>query len=738
MPDVGEVRYKAKVDAGSAEEDIKEVEKVIGDSAEKAQKKVEGAADKASKKVKDSAKGVGDEVGKSKEKVDQFSDALGKVKGGPIDTLNGTIKETKSAISGVNEALERTPKGFNAISLSAEKVRLTRKEISDTKDKLKELKKAQDKAKAAFEAGEISKDTYKAISREVMETKSDLTELKKEGKEAYKELANTSAVTTGISKIGTAAKGAGSIGLTALKGIGTAFVGLTAAAGAGVTAVAKMGVEYNAQMQTYQTAFTTMLGDAEKAQALTDNLKTLAAKTPLAMTDLADASQILLAFGSSADELPDQLKRLGDVAQGDAQKLGTMATAFGRIQSNGYASLEEINMMIDQGFNPLQIIADKTGESMADVRKRVSEGAVSFEELSEALQTATNDGGQFYNAMQNQSETFEGQMSTLKDNVSALAGSLTEDLFAGLAETALPQVNTWVDELLTAAETDGMAGVVDTAGTVLSEGLTAILNAAPSFVEAATSLVSSFLGAVRDSAPQVTDGAVELIMTLATGFVDMIPEIISTTGTLILGFINGLTDHAPEVVATAGSLIKNLASGFIEYMPQIIRAMGELAAAILDALMDVDWLQVGKDVIRGLINGIGAMAGALWDAAVNVAKSALDGIKSFFGIASPSKVMRDQVGKQLDAGLAVGLEDNADEAADSARNVSRRVLGEFSADVNYNMPDVREAAKALTADMTASAKMGAQITVPVSIDGREVARATAWYMGEQLAWEERR
>lgn len=738
MPDVGEVRYRAKVDVSSTEEDIKEVEKVIGNSAEKAQKKVEGAADKASKKVKDSAKGAGDEVGKSKEKVDQFSDALGKVKGGPIDTLNGTIKETKSAISGVNEALDQTPKGFNAIGLSAEKVRLTRKEISDTKDKLKELKEAQEKAKDAFQAGEISKDTYKAISREVMETKSDLTELKKEGKEAFKELANASAATTGISKIGDAAKSAGSIGLTALKGIGTAFVGLTAAAGAGVAAVAKMGIEYNAQMQTYQTAFTTMLGDAEKAQKLTDNLKTLAAKTPLAMTDLADASQTLLAFGSSAEELPDQLKRLGDVAQGDAQALGTMATAFGRVQSNGYASLEEINMMIDQGFNPLQIIADKTGESMAEVRDRVSAGEVSFEELADALRTATDEGGQFYDAMANQSQTFEGQMSTLKDNVSALAGSLTEDLFTNLAANALPQVNTWVDELLTAAETEGVTGVVDTAGTILSEGLTAIIDAAPSFVDAATSLVSSFLGAIKDSSSQVTDGAVELIMTLVTGFVDMVPEIISTTGTLILGLINGLTSHAPEIVSTAGTLIKNLASGFVEYMPQIIRAMGELAAAILDALMDVDWIQVGKDVIRGLINGIGAMAGALWDAAVNVAKSALDGIKSFFGIASPSKVMRDQVGKQLDAGLAVGIEDNADEAADSARNVSRRVLGEFSADVNYNMPDVREAAKALTADMTASAKMGAQITVPVSIDGREVARATAWYMGEQLAWEERR
>ena len=118
-------------------------------------------------------------------------------------------------------------------------------------------------------------------------------------------------------------------------------------------------------------------------------------------------------------------------------------------------------------------------------------------------------------------------------------------------------------------------------------------------------------------------------------------------------------------------------------MPQNKRAMGELAAAIIDALMDVDWIQVGKDVIRGLINGIGAMAGALWDAAVNVAKSALDGIKSFFGIASPSKVMRDQVGKPLDAGLAVGLEDNADEAA---RGASSRPISTTSRPTSARLP----------------------------------------------------
>lgn len=538
-----------------------------------------------------------------------------------------------------------------------------------------------------------------------------------------------------VSKFGFALGKIGSAGATAIKGIGTAFVGLTSAAAAGVAAVAKVGIEYNAQMQTYQTAFTTMLGDAEKAQALTDNLKTLAAKTPLAMTDLADASQILLAFGSSAEELPDQLKRLGDVAQGDAQKLGTMATAFGRIQSNGYASLEEINMMIDQGFNPLQIIADKTGESMAEVRDRVSDGKVSFEELSEALETATNEGGQFYNAMENQSQTFTGQMSTLQDNVTALAGTLTEDLFGTLAESALPQVNTWVGELLTAAETEGVTGAVDMAGTIMTEALTAILNAAPSFVETATSLVNSFLGAIGAAAPQVSTGAIQLVMTLAQGLVDMAPNLISTAATLIASLVNGLAENFPQIVSMAGQLIMTLGSSLIQNLPTLITAAGNLVAAIIDAILRTDWIQVGKDIIQGLINGIGAMAGALWDAATNIASSAIDGLMKGLDSHSPSK-KAEKAGRTVTQGLVKSFEED-ETVGKSARFLGNMAARSLSIGVDYSLPDLRETAKSLSASISSTSVGGARIEVPVSIDGREVARATAWYMGEQLAWEER-
>lgn len=538
-----------------------------------------------------------------------------------------------------------------------------------------------------------------------------------------------------IKKTSSKFSGLGKVGVTALKGIGTAFVGLASAAGAGVAAVAKMGIEYNAQMQSYQTAFTTMLGSAEKAQKLTDDLKEMAAATPLAMTDLADASQILLAFGSSAEELPDQLKRLGDVAQGDAQALGTMATAFGRIQSNGYASLEEINMMIDQGFNPLNIIAEQTGETMAEVRDRVSAGEVSFEELSNALQIATDEGGQFFNAMQNQSETFEGQMSTLQDNLSALAGTLTEDLFGSLAENTLPQVNAWVDELMTAAEEGGVEGAVEASGSILTEMITSLLNGAPQMIETATSLVQSFLGSIRDNGPEVVDGAIGVVMSLISGFIECLPDLIDTAATLVASLLAGIGDHLPEILEMGVRLVAAIIEGLITAIPRLVVGALDLISSIITAFGDVDWLQLGVNIVVGIIDGIKSRASSLMDSIRHMAANALEAAKDFFGIHSPSRVMREQVGHPIAEGMAEGMEEAPGIDA-ASKELSKHALSSLTADVNYNLPDVAGYAKSLSAEFTPSYRASTAITVPLYLDGREVARATAWWTGEQLSWEE--
>ena len=105
-------------------------------------------------------------------------------------------------------------------------------------------------------------------------------------------------------------------------------------------------------------------------------------------------------------------------------------------------------------------------------------------------------------------------------------------------------------------------------------------------------------------------------------------------------------------------MVTTLIQGIGNAAPRIISAAGEIASMIWDTIKSIDWISLGRDIISGLINGIGSMAGALWDAATNIARSALNAIKSFFGIASPSKLMRDEVGRFIPAGIAAGIAAN--------------------------------------------------------------------------------
>ena len=391
-------------------------------------------------------------------------------------------------------------------------------------------------------------------------------------------------------------------------------------------------------------------------------------------------------------------------------------------------------MMIDQGFNPLQIIADKTGESMAEVRKRVSAGKVSFDELNDALTTATESGGQFYNAMENQSKTFDGQMSTLKDNVSALTGTLTEDLFGSLAQDALPKVNEWVDQLTTAAQEGGIEGAIETAGMVLTEAITELLNGAPKFVNTATKLVESFLGSVKDNGPEIMDGALNVIMTLIDGFVSMLPDIIDTAIILMGALIQGIISRIPQILAAAVKIIGALLAGLLQEPVRFMDAAGQLIANILRAFANTDWIQVGKDVVHGIANGLMGAASYLYERAKRMARNVLKSLKGAFDSHSPSKEAK-KIGDTVPQGLEKAFDED-DLAEDAARDLGSRAIAGLTADVNYNIPDVSDYAKDLTSGFSDSYKAGAEITVPLYLDGREVARASAWWTGEQLSWEE--
>lgn len=229
--------------------------------------------------------------------------------------------------------------------------------------------------------------------------------------------------------------------------------------------VVKSGLDYNASMQSYLTNFKVMLGSEEQAAAKLAEIRKMAASTPFSLDDLTNGTQTLLQFGIAADDTTGVLQQLGDISLGNADKLQTLVRAYGKMSSAQKVTLENVNMMIDAGFNPLNQICTATGESMADLYKRISDGKVSFAELESAVASATSQGGQFYNGMLEASQTFSGRMSTLKDNVSALTGELTSGLFEALGELVV-KVNEAAVSLLD--DEEKMSQLKDTLGNLAS------------------------------------------------------------------------------------------------------------------------------------------------------------------------------------------------------------------------------------------------------------------------------
>lgn len=229
--------------------------------------------------------------------------------------------------------------------------------------------------------------------------------------------------------------------------------------------VVKSGLEYNASMQSYLTNFKVMLGSEEQAAEKLAEIRKMAASTPFSLDDLTDGTQTLLQFGIAVDDTTGVLQQLGDISLGNADKLQTLVRAYGKMSSAQKVTLENVNMMIDAGFNPLNQICTATGESMADLYKRISDGKVSFAELEAAVASATSQGGQFYNGMLEASQTFSGRMSTLKDNVSALTGELTSGLFEALGELVV-KVNEAAVSLLD--DEEKMSQLKDTLGNLAS------------------------------------------------------------------------------------------------------------------------------------------------------------------------------------------------------------------------------------------------------------------------------
>lgn len=264
------------------------------------------------------------------------------------------------------------------------------------------------------------------------------------------------------------------------------FSKLYAAALSAAEGFISSGIEYNAQIEKYTTGFTNMLGSAEAAQQVMSQIQEDAAKTPFDVESLTKANQYLISAGENASYARSTIMALGDAVSatgGGNDELNRMAQNLQQIANTGKATTADIKQFAYAGIDVYGILADYTGKSTAEVQNMT----ISYDLLTQALQAASEEGGRYYGSMDTQSQTMNGRVSTLQDNVKQLAGLLTGDLSSGVG-VVISNLNDLVVKAQEAYKTDGWIGL---AGAIT--GLSGPISSVKSWFEGFASSASTWL-----------------------------------------------------------------------------------------------------------------------------------------------------------------------------------------------------------------------------------------------------
>lgn len=268
---------------------------------------------------------------------------------------------------------------------------------------------------------------------------------------------------------------------------GTVMAGIFSKLGSAALSAAEgfisSGIEYNAQIEKYTTGFTNMLGSAEAAQQVMSQIQEDAAKTPFDVESLTKANQYLISAGENASYARSTIMALGDAVSatgGGNDELNRMSQNLQQIANTGKATTADIKQFAYAGIDVYGILADYTGKSTTEVQNMT----ISYDLLTQALQAASEEGGRYYNSMDTQSQTMNGRVSTLKDNVKQLAGLLTGDLSGGIG-VVIGNLNDMLVAAQEAYKTDGWIGLAG-AITGLTEPINTAKNDLKDFASKAT------------------------------------------------------------------------------------------------------------------------------------------------------------------------------------------------------------------------------------------------------------
>lgn len=323
----------------------------------------------------------------------------------------------------------------------------------------------------------------------------------------------------------------------------------------------------------------------------------------------------------------------------------------GLVEANNATALYQQNAAaLSESIGPMFTAIQTAGAQLLGVLAQIA-GAFDFTAIGQQI---TNLVSWFTGLV---TAVSDGEM-TIGEALQEIIGKFTEtigDILSQLGE-ALPDIlQAGVDIVLNLLQ-----GIVDNT---------------PQLLQGVTDLITGAVQALADNLPEFLQKGMEIVANLVNGIVDSLPDMIASAVEAVSAFLQSVTDNLPEIVAKGVEMLLSIVSGIIDSLPDIVSAAGRIVSSLIDTIKSTNWLQVGMDILagigRGIINGIGSVVSAAKTAASNI----LNSIKGFFGIHSPSTVMRDMVGGNIMKGWANGIRGGIHNTVGAMQSASRQVLG---------------------------------------------------------------
>ena len=533
------------------------------------------------------------------------------------------------------------------------------------------------------------------------------------------------------------------------------------------------GLSANEYMETV-TSFSASLiqsvgGDTEKAAKLADqaiiDMADNANKMGSSMESIQTAYQgfakqnytmldnLKLGYGGTKEEMARLLK--------DAQKLSGV-----KYDLSSYADIVEAIHVVQENMGIAGTTAEEAASTIsgslamvkgawANVVTAIGEGdnekiSAYIDDLVYSIETAAG----------NLLPTIEHALMGIADLVGELAPQIAEKLPAMITESApkLLDAGATAIEALAHGLLDAVPQLLPTiidlimqlgqmiikmAPELIKCGIDLIVQLAiglaqalPDLIPAAIDAVFTIVDTLLDNIDLLIDAAIQLIMALAEGLIDALPRLIEKVPEIVIKLVEALIRNAPKLLEASTELIFMLIEGIVKMFGKIVEVGANLVTKVKEGFSQKiqDAKNWGRDIIDNFINGIKEK----WEHLKQTVKNVAQTVKDILGFSEPKEGplsnFHTYAPDMMDL-YAKGIDDNADKVKNSVTDVANSIAGSFSADIGYNLPDIAGYAADLSAMITATSST--EIVVPLNVDGREIARASAWYMNEQLAWEAR-